>query len=136
MDIQSIRPKTKDLNVLHPGTGQETGFILELVYPGHPRMIAAETQHGKRIRKHNGDMDIAAQRKLLIAMNAAAVENWRFENGATLGGDTPAFDRNRLTELLEDPDFQWLREQINAAYEERADFFPASPAKSKASAKS
>ncbi|MBI1234769.1 MAG: hypothetical protein GC208_09735 [Alphaproteobacteria bacterium] len=142
MDLSEIKAKTKDLHITHPGTGLPLGWVFELVFPGHPRIIAAETQHGKRVHKRNGDLDVKAQRTLMIEISAASVENWRFENEDgtpskfTIRGDKPSFDRDMLRGYFEDAQYGWLREQIAAAYEDRSDFFPASPVNSKASAKS
>lgn len=139
MDITSVKPTTIDYNVQHPGTGEETGLILELVYPGHSRMDAAEKIHGKRVFKRNGDLDTAAQKTLSVHMYAAAVEGWRFEVGsdgtrASFNGGQPDFDRQMFANYLGSYDGGWLREQLRELYEDRkADFFQGFGAKSETS---
>ena len=141
IDLGDLRyADEREYDVKHPGTLKPMGWKIVLAGPGHPVMIdALEFEFRKKL-----DDDEKRQEEAYAAIKAGkdapkvrqTIAEMRAENAATIARRlvrVPAavingkrIDMDTIADVLSDPGFEWLFNQLNAELGNRASFLPSS----------
>lgn len=98
MDLSTLVPVERTVDVLHPKTGDPTGLKLKLAHESDPRVMEATRKVFDEARtKGNADPDRG--RKLTMAH----VVGWEWTGDATFNGKRPAFSADALAEVCKIP---------------------------------
>ena len=98
MDLSTLVPVERTVDVLHPKTGQPTGLKLTLAHESDPRVMEAARKVYDEART-NGGMDPDRGRKLTMAH----VVDWQWTGEATFNGERPHFSPEKLAEVCKVP---------------------------------
>lgn len=114
LDLRSV--PGAEMELLHPGTGEATGVFLTVSsYDSEAVEAAARAvaQHGMKGRKTDAP-DFMRRRR--VAMAQAAVTDVRGGTGSTKTAEA-------VRDLMAQPGFVWIVEQVEAFAGDRASFF-------------
>lgn len=142
--------ETFDLDTLNVRAGADAGFELQLLGPanGEPTPIfvrllgrdsaAYQTKLREQQRRRTELLrrqglkrlpDIEQMEADTIDLLVASTAGWRLERPVTLRGKPfPEFSPAAARELYADDGFSWIRDQVDAAIADRANFMKASSA--------
>ena len=121
MDLSAIKPATQKVEIIHPGSSQATGLVIEVT--------SAESDPVKRVSRRHLDMMIRNRgRKMtadkaeehMIEKLAAAVVGWEWEGDAAWGGKKLEFTPGNVSLVL---GTEWIRRQIDEVVSDEAGFF-------------
>lgn len=136
-----------DLDTLDVHKGSEAGFELQLEHPatGAPLPIwitvqgpdsDAYTNATRELGRNNAERAARGKRVIMaeeekeawtVDFLALLTVTWRAGEGVTIGGQPfPAFSKSAAKTLYSDRRFPWIREQINRAIGNRANFLTGS----------
>ena len=124
-DLKSITPKdTITLELEHPSTGVPLGAFVTLAGPSHPETLkAGRTALDKQLKKgdraFHGMTSISLENDVANAL-AARTLGW---SGIVMGGEDVTFSREMAVQIYLDPDFSWIRNQVDAALKDTSRFF-------------
>jgi hypothetical protein len=124
VDVQTAEYKLK-----HPQTGAPTGTVFVLAGPEYPARRKRELDRVRRVRQgiaKTGKMaftDPAEEDVERTEQIAADIIDWR---GLKINGQEVPFSKDAAAALLADPKRRWLRDQLDAALNERENFIAAS----------
>lgn len=98
MDLSTLVPVERTVDVLHPKTKEPTGLKLVLAHESDPRVMAATRKVFDEARA-KGDVDPDRGRKLTMAH----VVGWDWTGDATFQGKKPTFTTLTLDEVCKVP---------------------------------
>lgn len=98
MDLSTLVPVERTVDVLHPKNGQPTGLKLKLAHESDPRVIEATRRVFDEARA-GGGVDPDRGRKLTMAH----VVGWEWTGDANFNGKKPAFTAEALAEVCKVP---------------------------------
>lgn len=98
MDLSTLVPVERTVDVLHPKTNQPTGLKLTLAHESDPRVMDATRKVFDEART-TGGVDPERGRKL----TTAHVVGWAWTGDANFNGQTPAFSAEALAEVCKVP---------------------------------
>ncbi|MCD9096198.1 hypothetical protein [Luteimonas fraxinea] len=98
MDLSTLVPVERTVDVLHPKTKQPTGLKLTLAHESDPRVIEATRKVFDEARE-KGDVDPDRGRKLTMAH----VVGWEWTGEATFNGERPTFSPETLAAVCKVP---------------------------------
>lgn len=132
MEIGELKPQTRELEILHPGTNENLGVRLTILSMDDPKMKRVKRslvddrlnleQKGKHLKAEGIDENLQT---ILLA----AILGWVWYNPIEgdeskhpkLEGDRePEFCPRNVKKLL---DHEWFRDQVNAAISDRSAFY-------------
>lgn len=128
MDLSEIKPSAHVLDILHPGTGEETGLKIELVSMDDERVKKvqrkwqnAALQRTKRNKKITAE-EVEARSNEILAAAMVGIVYGKDANGkeATWKGEQPKLTAKLKDEMLS---VEWLRRQIDEALGDSEAFF-------------
>lgn len=121
MDLLNIKPATQKVEILHPGTGERTGLVLEVT--------SMEADAVKRVNRRQMDKALRSRAKKMTAAEieanaterlSAAVVGWEVTGTANLGGQKMDFTPENVATVMA---LDWLRRQVEEAIGDDAAFF-------------
>lgn len=126
-DIANIKAEDRDVNLLHPKTGDELGLVFHLrsPYDDEVQKVQREWQnmrlHPKRRNKAITAEELdALQEKRIIA----AVKGWTWADPElSLRGERPEYSAQVLKSWLRDDSLKWIRDFLVDETEDLASFF-------------
>lgn len=130
LDIDAFEDReSSDVTIKNPTTGAPTNLVITLAGPEHPtrkritmdkqrRMRAALSKTGK-LQLGSPEDDEADQTDTLVACTL----DWR---GLVRQGQVIAYSKAEARKLFEDPRRRWLRDQVQAALDDREAFIARS----------
>lgn len=98
MDLSTLIPVERTVEVLHPKTREPTGLKLTLAHESDPRVMEATRKIFDEART-KGDVDPNRGRKLTMAH----VVGWEWSGEATFNGEKPTFSPEALANVCEVP---------------------------------
>ncbi|KQZ50725.1 hypothetical protein ASD54_10980 [Rhizobium sp. Root149] len=122
MDLLTIKPSTVDVHIKHPGTGANTGLVLEIASRDSD-VVKAEfrRQLDKGLqRRSNKKMTADEIESRNLAILAASVTGWRWEGDASWGGKKLDYTKQNVLTVLST---SWVRKQVEEEADSEADFF-------------
>jgi len=126
MDILSIQPTTRTLDLLHPGTGEPIGLKLYFQSLNSEPVKQVERQlRNKALRAGRNSVTAEkiaeGEREIL----AAALTGWEWPEGISLGDlKNPPFNRTNAIKLFTGA--QWIVEQLDTELKDESSFFTSS----------
>lgn len=122
MDLATIKPIEKELNIVHPGTGEKTGLILTIV-------CTQDSRYQDNVREVNDwaltigkDVTKDHEREFKQRLDSAHIVGFRFEGDAVWNGETPKYSREIALEMAKQP---VVREQLIIEANKIKDFYKA-----------
>lgn len=122
MDLATIKPIEKELNIVHPATGEETGLILTIV-------CAQDSRYQENVRDVNDwaltigkDVTKDHEREFRLRMESCHIVGFRFEGDAVWNGETPKYSRDVALEMIKQP---VVRDQVWLEANKIKDFYKA-----------
>jgi len=97
MDLSTLIPVERTVDVLHPKTGQPTGLKLTIAHESDPRVMEAARKIFDEARAGVVDPDRARR------LTMTHVVGWEWTGEATFNGATPAFSATALDEVCKVP---------------------------------
>lgn len=117
-----------DLEILHPVTGEKTGLIVQVasyrserVKRVQRRLGNAAIRESKKNPKKVGTVEEVEERTNEIV--AAAIVGWNM----TKGGEPVPCTSEKIIEIVSDPRYFFIAEQVDKAADEDANFTKRSP---------
>lgn len=98
MDLSTLVPVERTVDVLHPVTKEPTGLKLTVAHDSDPRVIA-EMRRVLDEPRNSDDNDQDRGRKLTMAH----VVGWEWTGDATFNGERPAFSPEALAAVCKVP---------------------------------
>lgn len=124
LGVVSASEAGADMPLLNPFTGAATGATLRVLGYDAEEVVAAVRAADRDLQKQGKDIDIAkAMDARRLARVCAAVTGW---DNFTWDGEEPEFSKARLTEIVAQPDYSWIADQVEEFGKSRANFTPAS----------
>lgn len=99
MDLSTLVPVERTVDVLHPKTGQPTGLKLRIAHESDPRVMEATRKIFDEARKSGASVDPERGTKLTMAH----VVGWEWTGDATFNGKKPAFSADAMAEVCKIP---------------------------------
>ncbi|MBZ3690985.1 hypothetical protein [Phyllobacterium calauticae] len=121
MDLSTIEEQSIRVDVKHPATGEDTGFVILVVSLENDRVIPARRAiTNKALRTRNKSLTAEQIADNEIDLLAAATVGWEWNDDADWGGEKLAFSPANVKKVLRTP---WVKKQVDAALEDDAAFF-------------
>src|SRR5690606_37323083 len=98
MDLSTLVPIERVVDVLHPKTVEPTGLKLTLAHDSDPRVIDATRKVFEEART-KGDVDPERGRRLTMAH----VVGWEWTGEVNFRGEAPAFSTEALADVCKVP---------------------------------
>lgn len=133
MDISDIRPVTSAskgawMTLKHPATYEPlTAQILVLGYDA-PEVVQAQREKTRELREEKGNSDDVDPMDVILELKKTRVSTaiQEFKDFGWNGSPAVATEKF-IKELVDDPDFLWIVDQVEIFGNERANFMKASP---------
>lgn len=126
MDVSSLVPSERLIEITHPKTGEYLGIKITLLSLMDEKMVKikrriadnhlALTRKGKSLKSS----EIEDNENLLIF---EAMTGWIWEDDANWKGEKPEFNLKNVKEILNAPGFEWFKRQLAEAIEDESAFF-------------
>jgi hypothetical protein len=125
MDISTIAPVGRPIEIKHPATHQPTGLVLHLLPFTDPKVKAVQRKiTNARLNRRNQKLTAEQIEANSIEIAMAAVSGWEWKGDASFNGQKLAFDRDNLRTVLS---VDWIRSQVDEELGDESGFFEASP---------
>jgi len=130
MDISSIKPTEKTVEILHPATEEEIGIRVTLISMDDPAMKNHKRQVQDRRLKKEQKGKALKSRELEDDMDELifrAMKGWEWykpegaKQAANFRGETPKFNRKNVLDVF--AELPWFLDQLNEHLGEEKDFF-------------
>lgn len=124
MDISTITASDREVELKHPVTEEGLGLFFALRSPYSDEVKKAEREWlNARLAKKKQTITAEALEAAKEKQIMAAVSTWRFDKGASLGGEQPKFSPAALRELIRQ--HVWIRQFLDEELGDTAGFFTA-----------
>lgn len=126
-DITQIKPTTREVPLLHPGTMEEMGLVFILRSPHHPEVRAVEREwQNAQLRRRNLDITVEQFEASRVKTLTAHVEGWYWVEGSTntIGGEQPDFTRAACSKLIRES--AWVKDFLDGETNKTARFYEGS----------
>lgn len=124
MDLASIKPHSRALDILHPATGDKTGVQFEIVHPDHKNVKFIAEKNRREIeglRKSGALISDDVTERHNLSLFASTVVGWTWPEGFTFNGEVPAYSQSTVESVLRD--LEWIYKQVIAASQNEQAFF-------------
>lgn len=128
-----VTADTADLEILHPATGELTGWIWTFAGPGHPQQRALADRIARKSLAERRDMEAAQVNRKKYKPEVLTPEQARAENIGHIAdqvvswtGSKVPFSRAAVIEMLIDPKYFDLFRQVTEFLEREKAFMKAS----------
>lgn len=121
MDLSSVKPVDRRVDIKHPVTREDTGLVFVLKPYSDPSVKAVQRRLANT-RLRNGRKITAEQLEdAKLEVLCAAVSGWEWNGEATFGGEKLEFNAANVRKVLKSVD--WIREQVDEELGDDAAFF-------------
>lgn len=125
MDLNTIKTVDRDVNLVHPKTGEELGLVFHLRAPDTDEVKSVNRKwQNKRLQPKNRNKAITSEELENVSDNRikAAVTGWKWtDSELTLDGEQPEYSKQTLHAMLKD--HAWIREFLSDECEDVTAFF-------------
>lgn len=123
MDISTIIPDDREIEIKHPSTGEGVGFFVSL-RPMHSDEIKkaerAIANRALKLRARGKTFTADEIEENVTSLMCIAVSGWRFEGDTTFEGEQPKCTPENIRRIVSR---EWIREQIDQELGDVASFF-------------
>lgn len=124
MDLETLRPSERLVEILHPANGKPIGLKVNIISLNDDRVspIKREIRNRKLMLESRGkyfkseDIDTNEEELLL-----ACITGWVWENDLTFHGEKPEFTPLNVKKVLKE--FSWIKAQIMESIGDEKAFF-------------
>lgn len=121
MDLGKIAAKGRDIDILHPSTGESTGLKLTLKSPDNADIKAVRRRWQQEMLKaKNNTLTMERNLKFHKEMLLASVSDWEWGGTSSFNGKKLEFSTENLDLVLES---EWIATQISEAISDEGAFF-------------
>lgn len=122
LNVVTAAQKPRDMKLLNPFNGEETGAVLHLLgYDAKPVGDALRELDREKMSTLAKEDFAAFQTQTKIAQVIAATVGW---TDFVWEGKSADFSTDLLAEILSNPGMHWIADQVEAFARDRANFFP------------
>lgn len=124
MDLSTLKPVERTIEILNPVNGQEIGVRISLVSINDERLKKVKRRiQDEKLRleargKNFKSEDIEENRNVLIFN---AITGWDWSGDTNFHGEKPVFNLKNITDVMNE--LPWLREQVEEAISDEQAFF-------------
>ncbi|MGP2493505.1 hypothetical protein ACTDI4_17980 [Mesorhizobium sp. PUT5] len=123
MDLAAIKPNTSKVEIIHPGSGDPTGLVIEVMSQESPAVRKILRRQTDRMIKRRGKKMTAEQiEEDAIERLAASVVGWEWKGNAAFGGKKLDCTPENVATVL---GVSWIKGQVQEAVADEAEFFTA-----------
>lgn len=124
MDLDTLKPAERIVEILHPGTGEKIGVKVTVISISDDKMTAIRRKiQNKRIeldrRGKAFKADDLEENELELLL--AGVIGWCWEGETTFKGEKPEFNERNLKLVLKE--LPWFKQQLQEAIGDEKAFF-------------
>lgn len=123
MDISTLTPHERTIDIKHPVTGEPIGLQVTLRPESDPAVVSARRKWMNERLSRGSKITAEKLEQQQIAVIAAAVSGWSFTGEATFEGSKPDFSEATLVKVLKK--LPWVKAQIDEELGDTAAFFPS-----------
>ena len=123
MALKDFKPVKQSLELLSPKDGTPLGIFIDVVGPDSKEVRAVEREQQKEgiaRSKAGAEIQIEEIEGILITKFAASVVGWDEKYNDDMGGE---YSAAYVLELLRNPDYRWVCDQIAGYVSNRQNFF-------------
>lgn len=121
MDIATITPSARTVEITHPGTGEPIGLKVELLPDSDDKVQAARRKWLNERMQRNKKITVEAAEAHQLNVIEAAVSGWAWGGDLTFHGEKPAFSPAVLRKVLKE--LPWVKSQLDSELGDEAAFF-------------
>ena len=125
MDLNTIKTIDREVNLLHPKTGEELGLVFHLKAPDSDEVKTVDRNwQNKRLLPKNRKKAITSEEleRVTDARIKAAVQGWTWEDEELfIDGEQPEFSPAALSKMMKE--HPWIREFLSDECEDITAFF-------------
>ncbi|MBN9345616.1 MAG: hypothetical protein J0I48_05335 [Devosia sp.] len=121
MDLSDIAPTSMKVAIRHPGTGKETGLIIDVQSLESP--VVQKVRREQRdavLRTRNRKMTAEEIDEQITDQIVAAIAGWQWNGDASWGGKKLDLTPENVRIVVAAP---WVRKQVEEAVADEAGFF-------------
>jgi len=124
MDISSIAPKSRTVDITHPVTGEPVGIKFVLLPDSDEKVKKAKRVIQNR-QLQSRKLNITAEQLEANSLDllVAAIDSWEWTGDAEFRGEKPEFTAANVRTVLRDVD--WIRKQVDRELGNEEAFFEA-----------
>lgn len=121
MDLAAIKPTTSKVEILHPGSSDPTGLVIEVTSQQSPAVKKVLRRQTDKLLKRRGRKTTAEQiEEDHIERLAASVVAWEWKGEAAFHGKKLDCTPENVAAVL---GVSWIKEQVAEAVADEAEFF-------------
>lgn len=125
MDLKDLQPSTREVEIKHPGTGENVGVRVSLVSINDPSLAKIKRSiQDERIRLERKGKSFKAsdleENGLNIAFASMKSWDW-YGDGVMFNGEKPEFNRKNVFEVFKS--IPWFKDQIDLEMGDDSSFF-------------
>lgn len=121
MDLATIKPTTSKVEILHPGSSDPTGLVIEVTSQQSPAVKKVLRRQTDKLLKRRGRKTTAEQiEEDHIERLAASVVSWEWKGEAAFNGKKLDCTPENVAAVL---GVSWIKEQVAEAVADEAEFF-------------
>lgn len=124
MELDTLKPAERIVEILHPGTGEEIGVKVTVISISDEKMTAIKRKiQNKRIELDRRGKAFRADdlEENELELLLAGVIGWCWEGEATFKGEKPEFNERNLKLVLKE--LPWFKQQLQEAIGDEKAFF-------------
>lgn len=124
MDISSFESKEHTFELVNPVDESGLGWHFTLRSPDSDEVRKVERDwQNKRLARRKMTLTAESIEAGGDAKIQAAVTGWRFDEGSSFEGGKPEFSSTKLREIIRNPKYRWIRNQLDQELGDASSFF-------------
>ena len=124
MELSTILPKSKRVEIYHPGTKKGLGLVFYMKAPHCEEVQNVVRRQRNELIESKGVISEAKSNENGIELISAVIENWEWEGDATWNGEKPDFNVDNLIAVLKSKAGEaFILKQLLAEYKDADSFF-------------
>jgi hypothetical protein len=121
MDISTLTPSERTVEIKHPVNGEPIGLTITLRPSSDPHVRAAARKFANERLQRGSKITAEKLEQQQLAVIAAAVSGWAWAEGATFKGQQPDFSEANLLQVIKA--LPWVKTQLDEELGDDAAFF-------------
>lgn len=122
MDISSIAPNERVIDIVHPATEEPIGLKITLLPSSHENVKKVQRhQQNRRLQSRKFNVTAEQLEAQGLELLVAAISGWEWSGDANFEGEVPEFNAENVRRVLKKAD--WIRDQVDKELANDAAFF-------------
>lgn len=122
MKLTELSPRGQDLPIRWPDSDEETGIVFKVVSADSKQFFNVVTKHAQEALGREKELPIPERQKQTAEQVAACIVGWT-------GIDDLTYSPENAVALMENPEYAFIREQVEGYVVKRSNFFRAGKGK-------